>query len=46
LTGYVRNFTDNVYKTGTSWLGFRPNATASTTPSAPRVFGVVLHATF
>lgn len=56
VTGYVRNFADNVYKTLVNINGYAvppgvipPAGTApmnSLTPSAPRVFGVVLHATF
>lgn len=41
VTGYVRNLTDNVYKTGTGTGGNYP-----TVPSEPRIYGVVLHAGF
>lgn len=37
VTGYVRNVTDNVYKTGA-------NDNDNVTPSAPRVYGLALHA--
>lgn len=46
VTGYVRNLTNNIYKTAATTNGFLPGGGVSTSvvPSAPRVFGVVLNA--
>jgi hypothetical protein len=46
VTGYVRNVSDNVYKTGTNFNGFRPLANTVTVPSEPRIYGVLLRAAF
>ncbi len=43
VTGYVRNVANDIYKTGT-YLPFPGSGV--TTPSAPRVYGVVLHAAY
>jgi len=53
VTGYVNNVADRIYKTGTFISSAGPSppngaiqVATSTSPSNPRVFGVVLHAAY